>query len=179
MVEFKASHAVLGAAVAWGVTRQLDKQAAKASEDNGEQPAGTEPTMDSEELAAVEEQLADLYGLERRQRGGQDAIDGYVGTTISDLSPGATATVRITPTAGHELMVKSLVFDRRSDHEYEFLIGGNRRSENHQVRLQAPRRVQRGKPVLAKVTNNSGSSSSFDFEGEMWGIPTANGMGRR
>lgn len=177
MSGFKPSHAALGAMVAWGVTRKLDEQVAKSDGAGGEGVSQMEPREGISD--GVEEQLSDLYGLERRHRGGRDAIDGYVGATVEALSPGGTATVRITPTSGHELMVKSLEFDRRDDHDYEFLIGGNRRSENHRVKLSNPRRVQRGKPVLAKVTNNGTSDSTFDFEGEMWGIPTKNGLGRK
>lgn len=112
-----------------------------------------------------------LIELREATQPGPEAIDAFVGRTDT-VADGATLTVEVTPTTGNDLRVERVYFDRRTSHTYQHLVGGVEVATSHQAQLSKPRLVEQGGKVVSKATNNSGSSSTFDFELEGWAIPT-------
>lgn len=178
MVSFKGAAA--GAAIGWFVTRQLD-QADNGGEENQE-PTSSNTTPGGQNIPEgmkTPDELAALYELEARNRPTRDSVEGWVGTTINDLSPGATATIKIRPTKGHHVQVERLEFTREDNHDYDIRIAGSTVSNSHKYVANPPRKVTHGKPIVCKVTNNTGSRTpDIDFEGEMWGWATDSGRGQ-
>lgn len=177
------SDAALGAAIAWGVQGSLNKASQDTQTDSGSD--GTQTSLSSKQMdetvnTDVERELARMNDRQARNEPPANSINGFVGETVEDLSPGGSVTVRITATSGHNMDVKRLEFTRKSNHEYVHELGGNRVSKTHNFESEPPRTVHNGNPIVSKVTNNSSSSTTdVDFEGQMWGWATEQGRGGR
>lgn len=151
--------------VSFGVQQSLDDSTDDSTD------SGDEVTQQATTDGGTEAAMERLLEHERRTSAPPESIDAYVGEVLN-LSAGGTGTVEITPRQGFTLRVALLEFDRLTDHSYNFVVGGTQITENNRAEFEATRRVANGQKVVAEVTNNSGSSSTIDFQMVAWAIPT-------
>lgn len=121
----------------------------------------------AENTRSTERKLEKLLEIERKRDVTPGDKDAYVSATIS-LNAGETAEVTAEPQDGWHLRVKEIHFDRRDSHSYEINVAGDVTSVSHRARYMSPKKVAQSDRVLATVTNNSGSTTTVDFEMQAW-----------
>lgn len=149
--------------------QEKEKAAEDMVEDNGEAPA--EVKAQKEAVKAQEEaneRLERLEAIETTNNPAPEDKDAFTSSVI-ELADGETATVTVTPQDGAHLYVKRVAFDRRADHDYEINVGGEVSSVAHRAVYAKPKKLVQSDKVTATVTNDSGSTTTIDFELEAWG----------
>lgn len=165
----------VGAAIATIVGQALTSDGSDDGSTNGsdgDNNGTVEPTTTATDGGTAEGSAVDqLVEFKRKNEAPPEALDSYVGRTV-DIPAGGSATVTVTPEDGYDLRVKKLYFDRRSNHSYTFVVGGNQLSENHQLVLESPRKSTQSGKIVAEAVNNASSSSTQDFEMHGWAVPS-------
>lgn len=140
----------------------------RLSNENADDPPEDEmpPTAQRQkETTEAVERLIEHEQLTEPSPGDKDAY----ASVVADVSDGATVEVEFSPPTGSVLWVEMVHMDRRDDHEYEINVGGEVSSVAHRAKYAKPRKISQSDNVIARVTNNSGSASTIDFELEGWG----------
>ena len=109
-----------------------------------------------------------LAEIKETNEPGPEDTDAFVSASVT-LNDGETAEITVTPQDGQYLYVKKIHLDRYDDHTYSINVGGDVSSVSHRAVYSKPRVIQGGDRVVAVVTNNSGSTTTLDFELEAWG----------
>jgi hypothetical protein len=129
-------------------------------------PDGVSPEVQAQQhTKEAVERLADIRAVNEP---GPEDTDAYVSASVT-LNDGETAEITVTPQDGQWLYVKKVHLDRYEDHVYTINVGGDVSSVSHRAVYSKPRVVQGGDRIIAEVTNNSGSTTTLDFEVEAWG----------
>lgn len=155
-------------------SRQASAESRRAAEslENGE-PADDAPAdvKENQRITNRQDKIIDqldaLHAIEAKTKPSPGDKDAFASATVS-LNPDETVLVTVEPQTGFNLRVKSIEFDRRDNHSYEFNVGGDLTSVSHRAKYVSPKKVSQGDRVIAQATNNSNSGTTIDFEMIAW-----------
>lgn len=159
----------------WNESAEQQQNAGAQSGADGVQTDGSGygPEMRSidQNTADTSSAAEELVEFKRKHKAPPEAVDEWASRTIT-LKPGQSARIVYNPPKGHNVRVRRIAFDRRDDHDYAFVVGGDTNAGTHRIKFQSPRRVMNGQPIVSEVENNSSSETTFDWELEAWAVPT-------
>lgn len=148
--------------------KELAEQMNDQAGDNADMPLDNRQMENiADDQSETVEKLEKLIEIESKNKPTTGDKDAYASAVVS-LDAGQTAEVTVEPLDGYNLRVKRIEFDRRDNHDYTLNVGGDVTSVNHRAKYTSPKLVSQSDRVMAVVTNNGSSTTTFDFEMAAW-----------
>lgn len=143
------------------------QQGGQDGQQNGSSGTGQGSNGAATDGGQTEQALHELIEQQRVTSPSPSDRDAFASAVI-ELQAGETAEVVVEPLDGYTLRVSEIAFDRRTDHSYTLNVAGDVTSVSNRARYAKPKPVKQSDRVIAEVTNESGSSSTLDFELKAW-----------
>jgi archaellin len=144
--------------------KQSQQEDERATDGSGD---GSGPSPGIEAQQQTTERLSALLEQQRVTEPSPSAKDAFASAVV-ELSPGETAEVEVTPADGTHMYVSRVAYDRRDDHDYTINVGGDVSSVAHRANYAKPKKITQSDTITATVTNDSGTTTTLDFEIEGW-----------